>query len=129
LTSISGIGLLTAAKFLAEVPDVSRFAHAAQLDAYAGLVPRIQQSGQSLRHSGLNKTGNPWLRTLFYMPALAAHRCNPLIQALVDRLTRKGKAKMTIVVAVMRKLLHLADGVLKTGKPFDPHHDSAHFAT
>jgi transposase len=119
--TIPGIGLLTA-KFLAEVPDVHRFAQTAQLDAYAGLVPKIAASGQSSRTGPLLKTGNAFLRTAFYMPALAAHRYNPIIANLKQRLARDGKAKMTIAVAAMRKLLHLAYGVLKTGKPFDPLH-------
>ena len=122
LLTIPGIGALTAAKFLAEVPDVRRFAQTTQLDAYAGLVPKVHQSGQSSHSGPLVKTGNAVLRTLFYMPALAAHRYNPIIAHLNQRLQRKGKAKMTIVVAAMRKLLHLAYGVLKTGKPFNPLH-------
>ncbi len=125
LLTIPGIGALTAAKFLAEVPDVRRFAQTTQLDAYAGLVPKVYESGQTSHGGPLLKTGNAVLRTLFYMPALAAHRCNPLIANLKERMTHGGKAKMTIVAATMRKLLHLAYGVLKTGKPFDPHHAPA----
>lgn len=126
LCTIPGIGLLTAAKFLAEVPDVHRFAQTAQLDAYAGLVPKITESGQSSRTGPLVKTGNAFLRTAFYMPALAAHRYNPIIANLKQRLAQDGKHKMTIVIAAMRKLLHLAYGVLKTGKPFDPAHATSH---
>jgi predicted transposase YdaD len=55
-----------------------------------------------------------------FMPALAAMRFNPIVQTLVQRLLKKGKNRMTIVGAVMRKLVHLAYGVLKHGKPFDP---------
>lgn len=122
LCTIPGIGLLTAAKFLAEVPDIARFAQTAQLDAYAGLVPKITESGQSSRTGPLVKSGNSFLRTAFYMPALAAHRYNPIIASLKERLAHKGCAKMTIIIAAMRKLLHLAYGVLKTAKPFDPLH-------
>jgi transposase len=128
LLTIPGIGALTAAKFLAEVPDVGRFAQTTQLDAYAGLVPKVYQSGQASHTGPLLKTGNALLRTLFYMPALAAHRYNPIIDQLKQRLQREGKAKMTIVVAAMRKLLHLAYGVLKTGKPFNPHHATTSLA-
>lgn len=129
LLTIPGIGALTAAKFLAEVPDVRLFAHVSQLDAYAGLVPKLYESGQVSRSGSIDKTGNAFLRTAFYMPALAAHRYNPIVANLVERLSLKGKAKMTIIIAVMRKLLHLAYGVLKSGKPFDPFHLSALPAT
>lgn len=122
LTSIPGVGPILAAHFLAEVPDVRRFEDAGQLAAFVGLVPRHHDSGTSVNKPGkLAKTGNVHLRTAFYMPALCAARHNPLIAAFVERLQAKGKAKMTIVAAVMHKLLRLAYGVLKSGRPFDPH--------
>src|SRR5690606_249666 len=94
-----------------------------QLAAFAGLTPAQQQSGSSVRRpSRLVKWGNAHLRTAFYMPALSAHRFNPLLAALRERLLARGKSKMTVIVACMRKLLHLAYGVLKTRKPFDPYH-------
>lgn len=123
LVSIPGIGETTAAKFLAEVPDVSQFDQAPQLAAYAGLTPRQHHSGSSVhKPSHMSKTGNVYLRTMFFMPALSAKQHNPIIKDLVQRLEARDKHKMTIVGAVMRKLLHLCYGVLKTGKPFDPHH-------
>lgn len=123
LTSIPGIGELTAALFLAEVPDVTRFAQAGQLAAFAGLTPAQQQSGSSIRKPArLVKWVNRHLRRGFYMPALSAHRFNPLIADMRARLLQRGKSKMTVVVACMRKLLHLAYGVLKTRQPFDPNH-------
>lgn len=122
LLSIPGIGRLTACRFLAEV-DVSRFAQASHLAAYAGLVPTEHSSGTSVRkRSRMSKVGNRHLRTLFFMPALSAHRFNPVVADLHTRLTERGKPKMSVIGAVMRKLLHLAYGVLKTGKPFDPHY-------
>lgn len=121
LVSIPGIGILTAAKFLAEVPQLERFAKACQLAAYAGLTPSHRQSGSSIWGQGrISKTGNARLRTLFFMPALQALRSNPIVQALAERMGKKGKKRKVIVVAAMRKLLHLAYGVLKTKQPFDP---------
>lgn len=123
LLSIPGIGETTAAVFLAEIPDVSLFAQADQVAAFAGLTPGQRQSGTSLSSSGsLVKWGNPRLRAAFYMPALSAHQSNPILAALRERLLERGKAKMTVVVAVMRKMVHLCYGVLKTRKPFDPNH-------
>ncbi len=121
LTSIPGVGDITAATFQAEVPDVHRFDQASDLATYAGLTPAGRQSGSSLnRPPKLLKVGNRRLRTAFFMPALSAHRRNPITAALRQRLLERGKKKMTVVVAVMRKLLHLCYGVLKTGQPFDP---------
>ena len=120
LTSIPGIGNTTAASFIAEVPDVLRFESAGQLAAHAGLTPRQHHSGSSVhRRSRLAKKGSSRLRTLFFFPALAAINWNPIVKALAHRLEERGKSRMTIVGAAMRKLLHLAYGVLKNGKPFD----------
>lgn len=122
LCSIPGVGPILATHFLAEVPDITRFDDAGQLAAYAGLVPTQHDSGTSVKHKGkLAKTGNLHLRTAFYMPALSAARYNPLIAVFAARLQAAGKAKMTIVAAVMHKLLRLAYGVLKSNRPFDPH--------
>lgn len=131
LGSIPGVGPILAAHFLAEVPDITRFDNAGQLAAYAGLVPTQHQSGNTERPGKLAKTGNVHLRTAFYMPALCAARHNPLIAAFVTRLQAQGhKAKMTIVAAVMHKLLRLAYGVLKSNQPFDPNFAAKHhFAT
>lgn len=126
LCSIPGISHHTAAKFLAEVPDISRFPQAKHIVAYAGLCPRQHTSGTSVRKkTRLAKSGSSSLRSLFYMPALSAMRYNPLILPLVQRLRTQGKHPRLILGAVMRKLLHLAYGVLKTGQPFDPLYLSA----
>ena len=55
-----------------------------------------------------------------YWPAVTALRCNPLVQALGQRLRLRGKHTMVIIAAAMRKLIHIAFGVLKSGKPFNP---------
>lgn len=123
LKSIPGVGDTIAATFLAEIPDVRLFAQADQVAAYAGLTPGEHRSGTSIHRPGrLVKWGNAHLRAVFYMPALSAHKWNPLVANLKTRLEERGKSKMTVVVACMRKLLHLCYGVLKTRKPFDANH-------
>jgi transposase len=123
LQSIPGVGPTVAATFLAEVPHVSNFAQAGQVAAFAGLTPGEHHSGSSIHRPGkLVKWGNAHLRTVFYMPALSAHRHNAIIRNLKERLEARGKSKMTVIVAVMRKLMHLCYGVLKTRKPFDENH-------
>ena len=101
---------------------MTQFAGARQVAAFAGLVPRIRQSGQWKGHVRLSKCGSGRLRRALYMPAVAALRCNPVIRALRSRMLGAGKCKMSVVGAAMRKLLTLAFGVLKSGKPFDPNY-------
>ncbi|NEQ11772.1 MAG: IS110 family transposase [Moorea sp. SIO4E2] len=123
LESIPGIGPVTAANFIAEVGDIKRFESAKQLAAYAGLTPRWYQSGTSVNKPGrLSKRGNIRLRTVFYMAAMAAIRSNPFVISLATRMEKQGKSRMSIIGASMRKLVHLAYGVLKNQQPFDPHH-------
>ena len=121
LVSIPGIGDTTAAKLLAEMLDVNLYKSARQLAAFAGLVPRLHESGNSIkRKARLSKTGPPRLRKALYFPAIAAIRYNPSIKAMSVRLKERGLCPMQIIGAAMRKLVHLAYGVLKSGKPFDP---------
>ena len=68
----------------------------------------------------ISKTGSSRIRKALFMPALAAMRYNPAIEAFRARLRDNGKHPMVIVCAIMRKLIHLAFGVLKSGRPFDP---------
>ena len=121
LDSIPGIGEATAAALLAEVPDIKQYRSARQVAAFAGLAPRERQSGSSVRgRVRLSKIGNARLRKALYFPAVTALRCSPFFQQWAEGLRRRGKSKMAVIGAAMRKLVHLAYGVLKTGRPFDP---------
>lgn len=121
LESIPGIGKATAAQLLCELGDWSRFGSAREAAAYVGLVPGIRESGTSVRgRSSLCKLGNSRLRKALYFPAMSAIRHNPVIVSMASRLSAAGKNKMSILGAAMRRLVHLAYGVLKSGKAFDP---------
>ena len=87
----------------------------------SGVVPRIRQSGTSVRRRGaLCKVGPGRLRKALYFPALTALRCNPTIRVFAARLRAAGKPKMVIVAAVMRKLIHLVFGVIRSGREYQP---------
>jgi transposase len=121
LDSIPGIAETTAAMLLAEITDITQYRSARQVAAYAGLVPRERHSGSSVRgRTRLSKIGNARLRRALYFPAITALRCSPFFQAWAEGLRERGKCKMSVIGAAMRKLIHLAYGVLKTGTPFDP---------
>jgi len=119
LESIPGIGEATAAWLLGEL-DLKRFDSARQSAAQCGLTPKPRQSGTLNAPAHLAKTGSARMRKALYMPALAAIRFNPVIRAFALRLEKRGKHKMVIIAAVMRKLIHIAYGVLKSGQPFNP---------
>lgn len=120
LTSIDGIGERTAALLLAELGDILRFGSTRAITAFAGLNPRLQESGTYQGQTRISRTGSPRLRAGLYMPAVCALTHNAAISALRERMKARGKTGKQIVCAAMRKLLHIAYGVLKSGKPFDP---------
>lgn len=123
ITSIPGIGDLTAFKLLAEIRDIRVFDSARQLAAFAGLTPCQRTSGSSVRgRARLSKRGSARLRSTLYFPAIVAQRHNPILHAFAERLLAGGKAHLAVIGAVMRKLLHLVYGILKSGQPFDDHY-------
>jgi transposase len=123
LISIPGIGQLTAARLLAEIGDISAFEDAPQLAAYAGLNPRGFRSGSSVhKKTRISKEGRAFLRYILYMPAIVAKQHNPIIKEFCKRLADRQLAQMAIVVAAMRKLVHIVFGVLKNQRPFDPNY-------
>lgn len=120
LLTIPGIGEATVAWLLSEV-QMKQYRSARQLAAHAGLTPRHKESGTSVRgRTNLSKSGNARLRRALYMPAIVAKRYNPVIKSFCDRLIKRGKCPMEVIGAAMRKLLHIAYGVLKSGKVFNP---------
>ncbi len=91
-----------------------------QLIIDTGLNPRHRQSGSSVRgHTSISKIGCSSIRAALYMPAVVAKRTNPRLIAFAERLAARGLCQLEIIVAVMRKLLYFAYGVLKSGQPFD----------
>lgn len=119
LTSIPGIGDATAAVLIAELFD-KPYTSARQAAAFAGLVPRVHESGTYRARGRFSKLGAGRLRKALYFPALTALRVNPTLQPLRQRLRAAGKPAMVIVGAAMRKLIHLAFAVLKSGRAYDP---------
>lgn len=126
LQTIPGLGDKTIPQLLAYIGRPERFKTAKALVAYAGLAPLIQQSGTSLNKTrGTHPMGNEALRHALYFPAMVAGKYNPVIARFWQRLKAQNKPGKVIVVACMHKLLAIAYGVLKSGKPFDPRHATA----
>ena len=119
LTTIPGIGEATAALLLAEL-FTKTFTSARQAAAFAGVVPRPHDSGTHQGRRVMCKLGPPRLRKGLYFPAIAAIRFNPSLRPLAQRLRGTGKPSLLIIGAAMRKLIHLAFGVLKSGRAYDP---------
>lgn len=123
LETIPGLGDKTIPQLLAYIGRPERFRSVKALVAYASLSPMIRQSGTSLnQRRGTHPTGHRELRQALFYPAMVAAKHNPRIAAFWTRLKAQNKPGLVVVVACMHKLLAIAYGVLKSGKPFDPEH-------
>ena len=121
LDSIPGLGERTTAVLLAFLAEPARFENARQAVAFAGLDPRQHESGSSVRGKPrLSKVGHGFLRKALYMPAMVALYRTDWGKLFRDRLAAKGKPPMLIIGAMMRKLVQVSYGVLKSGQTFQP---------
>lgn len=122
LETIPGVGERVSSNLTA-LFAAKTFNSAEQLAAYLGLVPVHRESGTSVRgRPRLSKAGPAHLRKLLYLPAVVARQHNPHLKAFGDRLLAKGKTKMAVIGACMRKLAHLCFGVVHTGRPYNPNY-------
>lgn len=120
ITSIPGVGALTAVNVLAETNGFELIRNKKQLASYAGLDVVEKQSGTSVRgKSRISKKGNRFLRKAMHLPALSAIRYDDRFKAIFARLVSKNGIKMKAVTAVQRKLLELIYIIDKTGKKYE----------
>ena len=121
LDSIPGLGERTTAVLLAFLAEPARFGNARQAVAFAGLDPRQHESGSSVRGKPrLSKVGHSFLRKALYMPAMVALYRTDWGKLFRERLAKNGKPPMLIIGAMMRKLVQVSYGVLKSGQTFQP---------
>lgn len=120
ITSIPGVGALTAVTVLAETNGFELIRSKKQLTSYAGLDVKEKQSGTSVKGKAvISKKGNKFLRKTMHLPALASIRHDERFKAIFARLVGKHGIKMKGAVAVQRKLLELIYIIFKTGTPYD----------
>ena len=121
LDSVPGLGERTIATLLSFCSEVARFNSVRQLVAFAGLNPAQHQSGSSVNgKTRMSKVGHAFLRKALYMPAIVTLYKTTWGGVFRERLSTAGKPPKLIIGAMMRKLLHVAYGILKTHKPFNP---------
>jgi transposase len=123
LSSIPGVGLLTAAIVLAETNGFDLIRNKRQLTSYAGLDVKEKQSGTSVKGKPkISKKGNRFLRKALHLPALGAIRSDERCKAIFVRLVGKHGIKMKAAVAVQRKLLEMMYTLFKADKKYDKDH-------
>lgn len=119
LLSIPGIGAATARGLRLVYGDFSSFRSEQAVVAFAGLDPRIHQSGDSEKHSGISRRGHASVRRLLYFAAVTAVRRDLRFKGFYNRLVGRGKPPMVGIVAVMVKLLRIAYACVLKGVAYD----------
>ena len=121
LETVPGIGKVVSGMLLSYYGGDLRFNSSKQAVAFAGLDTSRRESGSSVRGKPrLSKKGHSNIRGTLYMPAVVAMTKSAWGKAFASRLVAAGKPKMLIIGALMRKLVTIAYGVLKSGQPFNP---------
>lgn len=120
LKSVPGVGPVLAASILAFMPEIGKL-NRRQITALAGLAPFDRDSGF---YRGRRRIwgGRPRIRTVLYMGALAAIRCNPLMRTFYQRLRANGKEPKVAITACMRKLLITLNAVSKANSSWSLQH-------
>ncbi|MFO7736023.1 MAG: transposase [bacterium] len=119
LMSIPGIGEKTALGLYMEIGPVHRFADSKKLASYAGIHPVIRESGDGRKRPKMSKRGRKVLRSILFFPAMVAVQHDEHMKKHYEKHRAKGKSKLSAYGIIMHKLLRIAFGVLKSGKPYD----------
>lgn len=120
LTTIPGLGPVTAATVLGEIGDIHRFATLEKLVAYAGIDATVHQSGQfNATQMHMSKRGSPYLRRALWLSAFVASQHDAELRAYYERKRAEGKHHNTILGALCRKLLARIFVVLKEQRPYE----------
>lgn len=118
LTSVPGIGPVTARVLLAEVPELGSIDRR-KAASLVGLAPFVQMSGKWVGEAKI-QGGRPVPRSVLFTSALTATRPKSPFNAYYEHLLAKGKEKMAAIIAVARKILTIANAILRDQKPWQP---------
>lgn len=118
LRSIPGIGEVAAATILIEMPEIGTL-HKKGAASLTGLAPMTRQSGK-WRGKATIQGGRKQLRDALYMPALVAARHNPDMCNKYKALIQQGKPQKVALTAIMRKLIELANALVKADREWAP---------
>jgi transposase len=118
LRSIPGVGPVVSRTLLATLPELGE-SDGGELAALAGLAPYARDSGKAHGPRSV-RGGRPEVRRVLYLAALSAARQAGPLKEFADRLRARGKRAKVVLVAVARRLLVIANAVVRTGRPWDP---------
>jgi transposase len=118
LHSVPGVGPVTITSLLVDLPELGRLDRQ-QIAALVGVAPFNRDSGKFHGRRAI-WGGRAAVRSVLYMAALTARRCNPFIRAFAQRLEAAGKPIKVVLTACMRKLLVILNSMVKNNLPWNP---------
>ena len=118
LTSIPGVGDITANVLIAEMPELGDLDQG-QVASLTGLAPVPKESGKSSGKRSI-RGGRARARTALYMPALSAAKFYPACKAKYEAMVKQVKPKKAAIVAIMRKLVIIANALLRDRRKWSP---------
>lgn len=118
LRTIPGIGPVVATTLITDLPELGSL-NRHQAASLSGLAPHPERSGASRGGDHIGG-GRACVRTALYMAAVCAIRCNPPLKVVYKRLVEGGKPHKVAVIAVARKLIVLANTLIRTDTPWNP---------
>jgi transposase len=116
LRSIPGIGPVSVAMLIAELPELGRMT-SGEAAAMTGLAPVPHDSG-AMRGRRAIAGGRRSLRHVLFQAALAAACHNPVLKPVAQRLKERGKPHKLVIIAIARRLIIMANAIIKTGAPW-----------
>ena len=119
LTTIPGVGPVTAATILGEIGNIYRFSTLEKLVAYTGIDPAVYQTGEfEATQTHMSKRGSHYLRRALWLAATVARKCDPDLSQYYQRKRAEGKSHGTVMGAICRKLLARIYVVLRENRPY-----------
>lgn len=116
--TIPGIGQSTGASIMAEIGDINNFKSSIKLIAFAGLDPKLKESGKYRGRTPISKRGSKYLRSAIWQGSMVAARVNPMFKKIYQDKKDKGKSHKYAVTAVANKMTKVIYSVLKNNRSF-----------
>lgn len=118
--TIPGVGETTGAAIIAEVGDIENFNSSSKLIAFAGLDPKLRESGKYQGKTPISKRGSKYLRNALWSAAMVACRCQEKFKKDYQERRSKGRSHRYAVTAAANKLTKIIYHILKNNVPFQP---------
>lgn len=119
-TSIAGVGTLSAATILGEFGSVERFKQAKQMVAFAGVDPKLRDSGQHRGAVHISKRGSRYLRRALYLACQGVVRNDDYFNAIYQHHRDNGKSYKEAIIAVMNRFIHVIYAIWRDKRPYYP---------